>query len=192
MSQSPRSKSASPSSPGTGAEPKAEAEPAATKPADAAARGRTLEIELEPSRQRAASWAIFGILLGLVFVWQLGTVAVWVGYVLIAIGLYRAFELARSFAKPAGTIVVSDREVVLPRAPHRGGAIQVAPKDVTAAYFLRKNVPWNRASPVLVVELGARALTYPRDWFASEADQRQVIHALRRHLPAAAPAAPEV
>jgi hypothetical protein len=45
---------------------------------------------------------------------------------------------------------------------------------------------------VLVVELGARALTYPRDWFASEADQRQVIHALRRHLPAAAPAAPEV
>lgn len=124
------------------------------------------------------------------FVWQLGTVAVWVGYVLIAIGLYRAFELVRSFAKPAGTIVVSDREVVLPRAPHRA-ALKLAPADVTAAYFLRKNVPWNRAAPALVVELGPRALIYPRDWFASEADQRQIIHALRRHLPAAAAAPAE-
>jgi hypothetical protein len=36
---------------------------------------------------------------------------------------------------------------------------------------------------VLVVELGERALLYPRDWFATEADQRRVVHALVAQLP---------
>ena len=45
-------------------------------------------------------------------------------------------------------------------------------------YFLRRSVPWNRAAPVLVVELGERRSLFPRDWFASEADQRHVVHAL--------------
>lgn len=57
------------------------------------------------------------------------------------------------------------------------------PQDVTAAYFLRRSVPWNQAAPVLVVELGAKAMLFPRDWFASEADQRHVIHALLRDKP---------
>ena len=56
--------------------------------------------------------------------------------------------------------------------------VKVAPTDVTAVYFLRRSVPWNRSAPVLIVELGARAMAFPRDWFASEADQRHVIHAL--------------
>lgn len=199
MSPSTRSKPASQRSPEAGAKPgkpadanDAEAEDVHEERDEGApAPGRPVEIELEPSRQRAAGWAVFGLLLGVLLVWQLGTVAVWVGYLLIAIGAYRAFQLIQSFRNAPGTIVVSDREVVLPRGLHMTQPVKVPPADVTAAYFLRKSVPWNRASPVLVVELGPRAIAYPRDWFASEAEQRRVIHALRRLMrePAEATAA---
>ncbi len=114
---------------------------------------------------------------------ELGTVGVWAGYVMIAVGLYRAYQLVQSYRHPVGTIVVSPKQVKLPRGLHRGAPVEVAPSDVTAVYFLRRSVPWNRAAPVLVVELGERALIYPRDWFASEADQRHVVHALLTHCP---------
>ena len=129
------------------------------------------------------SWTIFGIIFGALLVWKLGTVGVWAGYVLIALGLFRGYQLAMSLVHPAGKIVVAEKQVVLPRGIHRPRPLEVSPADVTAVYFLRRSVPWNRAAPVLVVELGSRALLYPRDWFASEADQRHVVHALLHHLP---------
>jgi hypothetical protein len=148
----------------------------------------TVEIELEVSRQRAAGWVVFGIILGSLLIWKLGTVGVWVGVVLVLVGLYRAWQLVQTFLHPPGTISVTDREVTLPRGlclprPHK-----VSPAAVTAVYFLRKSVPWSRAAPVLVIELGSKALLYPRDWFASEADQRHVVHALLRGREDAAPA----
>ncbi len=124
------------------------------------------------------SWAIFGTLGGIVLITRLGTVAVWVGWVLIAIGLFRAYQLVQSFLHPAGTIVVSEKQVSLPIGLHRAHPIEVTPADVTAVYFLRRSVPLYHAAPVLVVELGSRALLFPRDWFASEADQRHIVHAL--------------
>jgi len=105
-------------------------------------------------------------------------VGVWAGYVLVALGLFRAYQLVMSYRYPAGTIVVSERQVSLPRGLHRPRPLEVAPKDVTAVYFLRRSVPWNRSAPVLVIEVGDKAMTFPRDWFASEADQRHVVHAL--------------
>ena len=142
-----------------------------------------VSVELEPSRQRQISWAIFGTIFGVLLVWKLGTVAVWVGYVLIALGLYRAYQLARSFMFPAGTIEVSADKVSLPLGVYKPNPLVVKPGEVTAVYFLRRSVPWNHASPVLVVELGPRALLYPRDWFATEADQRRIVHALVAQLP---------
>jgi hypothetical protein len=125
----------------------------------------------------------------MLLVWKLGTVGVWTGYVLIALGLYRAFQLVQSYRNPPGTFVISAGEVVLPTGPHRRAPLTVATKDVTAVYMLRKSVPWSRAAPVLIVELGARALAYPRDWFASEADQRHLVHALLGHCKLAPDAA---
>ena len=130
------------------------------------------------SRQRIAAWAVFGTIIGVLLILQLGTVAVWGGFVLVAIGLFRAYQLAQTFMRPAGTIVVSDKEVSLPRGLHTANPLVVAPKDITAVYFLRRSVPWNRAAPVLIVEVGDKAMVFPRDWFASEADQRHVVHAL--------------
>ena len=84
---------------------------------------------------------------------------------------------------PPGTIVVSDKRVVLPRGLSLGKPIEVKPADISAVYFLRRSVPWNRSAPVLVVEVGTHAMAFPRDWFASEADQRHVIHALMSVMP---------
>jgi hypothetical protein len=139
-----------------------------------------IEIELEMSRQRSIGWAIFGVIVGGLLVWKLGTVGVWVGVVLLAMGAYHAWNLVQTLRHPPGTIIVSDREVVLPRGLCMPRPVVVNRQDVTAVYFLRRSVPWNHAAPVLIVELGPKAMVFPRDWFASEADQRHVIHALLR------------
>lgn len=124
------------------------------------------------------AWAIGGPIGGLLMILELGTVGVWAGFAVLAWGLVRAVQLALTMIYPPGTIKVTASEVVLPRGVHRPHPLKVMPKDVTAVYFLRRSVPWNKSSPVLVVELGDKALAYPRDWFASEADQRHVVHAL--------------
>src|SRR5262245_52965422 len=136
MSPSTRSKPASASSPASGAE------------ANEARASGPVEIELEVSRQRQIAWTIGGIFGGALLIWKLGTVGVWVGYVLVALGLWRAYQLVMSFLYPAGKIVVSDRGVTLPRGPHRPKPLEVELKDVTAVYFLRRSVPWNRSAPV--------------------------------------------
>jgi hypothetical protein len=124
------------------------------------------------------------------FVLKLGTVGVWAGWFLIIYGLVRAAQLVQTFRHPAGTIVVSNDEVLLPRGLYRAHPMRVATKEITAVYFLRRSVPWNRSSPVLVIELGERALLYPRDWFASEADQRHAVHALLERCALRPPAEP--
>ena len=129
----------------------------------------------------------FGLVVGTLLIWKLGTVGVWVGVVLLVLGAFRAWELAQTFLHAPGTIVVGDKQVSLPRGLCLPRPVKVTPADVTAVYFLRRSVPWNRSAPVLVVEIGDRAMAFPRDWFASEADQRHVIHALMRGLPGATP-----
>jgi hypothetical protein len=177
MSPSTRSKPASASSPETGRAKDAKDTPFRREDPKRGAL-EPVEIELEVSRQRWIAWTVGGIVGGALLIWKLGTVGVWAGYVLIAIGLFRAYQLAMSFVHPPGKFVISEDKVVLPRGAHRPNPLVVEPSAVTAAYFLRRSVPWNRSAPVLVVELGERALAFPRDWFASEADQRHVIHAL--------------
>ena len=141
---------------------------------------RPTQIELEVSRQRAIGWTIFGLVLGGLLIRGLGTVGVWAGIALVATGVYHAWQLVQTLLHPPGTIAISDREISLPRGLCLPRPVVVAPRDITAVYFLRRSVPWNRAAPVLVIELGPRAMAFPRDWFASEADQRHVIHAVLR------------
>lgn len=138
----------------------------------------TVEIELEMSRQRLIGWTVFGTIVGLLLILKLGTVGVWVGFVLVGLGLFRGWQLVQTFLYPPGTIRVTGSEVTLPRGLCLPRPLKVAPSAITAVYFLRRSVPWNRSAPVLVVELGPKAMAFPRDWFASEADQRHVIHAL--------------
>lgn len=142
------------------------------------------------SKQRWIAWTIGGLVGGALLVMKLGTVGVWGGYVLIALGLFRGYQLAMSLIYPPGKFVVAPKQITIPRGAHRPKPLVVEPSAVTAAYFLRRSVPWNRSSPVLVIELGDNAMVFPRDWFASEADQRQVWNALASHLPAVRREAP--
>ena len=178
-----RSGPGSPASPAGGKEPDADGK---DSDKDEVAPSGPVEIELEMSRQRAASMTAFGLVVGTLLIWKLGTVGVWVGVFLIVIGAFRAWELVQTFLHAPGTIKVTDAQVSLPRGLCLGKPVEVAPADVTAVYFLRRSVPWNKSAPVLVVEIGDRAMAFPRDWFASEADQRHVVHALMRGLPGAA------
>lgn len=146
----------------------------------------SISIDLEVSRRRSMAWTIFGLIVGALLIWKLGTVGVWGGVALVATGAYHAWNLVQTFRYPPGTIVVSEREVSLPRGLCMPRPVVVKPQDITAVYFLRRSVPWNTAAPVLIVELGAKAMAFPRDWFASEADQRHVVHALLRDKPTAA------
>ena len=123
---------------------------------------------------------MFGLAFGGLLVWKLGTVGVWVGVLLMVYGVFNAWELVQTFLHKPGTIVVNDKQVILPRGLCMPRPITITPSDVTAVYFLRRSVPWNRSAPVLVIEVGDKALAFPRDWFASEADQRHVVHALLR------------
>ena len=70
----------------------------------------------------------------------------------------------------------------LPRTPF-GGTTELKPSEVEQAYFLRRSVPLFHAVPVLVIDLGDDALLFPRDWFASDADQERMASALRSRLP---------
>jgi hypothetical protein len=181
-----------------GADADAPARPGGAPPHDAAGRprgersgsrpARPTQIELEVSRQRSIGWTIFGLIVGALLIHSLGTVGVWAGIALVATGAYHAWQLVQTVLHPPGTIAVSEAEVVLPRGLCMPRPVVVAPRDITAIYFLRRSVPWNRAAPVLIIELGERAMAFPRDWFASEADQRHVIHAVRRAKGEAAPA----
>jgi hypothetical protein len=163
----------------------------AEKPRGPRASGGRTEIDLEVSRGRSIAWTIFGLLFGGLLIWKLGTVGVWVGVALVAMGAYHAWNLAQTFLYPAGTIVVSELEVSLPRGLCVPRPVQTTPSEVTAVYFLRRSVPWNHASPVLIIELGPKAMAFPRDWFASEADQRRIIHALLRDKGEASTAKPD-
>ena len=148
-------------------------------PKDRSGVGKPTAIELEVSRQRSAGWTVFGLVVGALLIVKFGTVGVWAGVVLVAMGAYHGWHLIQTFVHAPGTIVVTDREVSLPRGLCMPRPVVAKPQDVTAVYLLRRSVPWNHAAPVLIVELGAKAMAFPRDWFASEADQRHVIHRLR-------------
>jgi len=154
-----------------GARDKARAEPS----------GDRLTIFLEPRRERHVSWAVFGVVVGALLIWRLGTVAQWLGGFLILLGLWATWKLVATYLYEAGAIVVDGSRVELPRGLCKPGKPDVVERSQVAhAYLLRRAVPWNASSPVLVVEVGDRAYPYPRDWFATEADQRRVIHALAK------------
>jgi hypothetical protein len=126
-------------------------------------------------RYRHLAWLCFGVIAGALFVWKLGIVGQWVGVVLVVVGAYAGYSFARTLLFPAGSIVIADDGATLPRGLCRGAPMRFPYKDVAHAYLLRRSVPWTRAAPVLVIEAGGKAFTYPRDWFLSEADQRRVV-----------------
>jgi hypothetical protein len=142
------------------------------------APGGKLIIPLEHQRYRHLAWMSFGLVAGLLLLLNLGTVGQWLGVVLMLVGAWASYNFVRTLLFPAGTIVVGDDGVELPRGLCKGPAERFRLGQIAHVYLLRRSVPWTRAAPVLVVETADRAFTYPRDWFLTEADQRRVVREL--------------
>ncbi len=140
--------------------------------------GGRLEIALEHMRYRHLSWMAFGLVFGALLIWKLGTVGVWVGVALMVVGAVATYSFVRTLLFPPGTIAIDDSKVELPRGLCKGAPVTFKLTEVAHAYLLRRSVPWTRAAPVLVIEAGGRAFSYPRDWFMTEADQRRIVRDL--------------
>ncbi|MEZ4359643.1 MAG: hypothetical protein R3B48_05635 [Kofleriaceae bacterium] len=178
MSTKAKSKNESARSPADGASP----EDVPAPRAKASNKAESVTVYLASDRQRRATWVAFG-LLGAILLWKLGTVAAVAGIALVAAGLYQGWFLLRSFRYRPGAVIVEPGHVVLPRGLSEPTPPRTEASALVAVYFLRYHVPWHRAAPVLVVETRDRAFLYPRDWFASEADQRRLMHAMLHAMP---------
>lgn len=141
-----------------------------------------LEVQLEHSRWRHFGWMMFGTLSGALLIWKLGTVGKMLGFVLVVIAGFAAYNFFRTLLNAAGSIQITADNITLPLGLCRGKEHNDELDNVKHAYFLRRAVPWTRAGPVLVIETGERSFTYPRDWFASESDQRRIARRVNDHL----------
>ncbi len=141
-----------------------------------------VEVSLIHSRRNHATWVAFGLLAGGLLVWKLAIVGKILGVIFLIIGAFAARSLILTLLHPPGAIKVDPDSVTLPLGLCRGKELSYPIAEVHHAFFLRRAVPWTRAGPVLVVEAGDKALSYPRDWFASEGDQRQVLEAINHRL----------
>ncbi len=134
------------------------------------------------ARRSHISWMLACLALGLLLLWKLAIIGKIVGVLLLVISAVSGFRFVRTLLNEPGTIRVDRDAVALPVGLCRGRSLDLSVDDLKHAFFLRRAVPWNRAGPILVVEAGDEVLTYPRDWFASDAEQRRVLEALNQRL----------
>jgi hypothetical protein len=175
------------SSPATGAETDDKAagrgRARARDPREAAAAAiERVEVHLEHARWRHFGWGLFAIAAGGLLISIFGVVAKVLGALFLLLAAWSAYGFVRTLIYRPGRIVVDGGKVILPRTLCGGVEHSFDIAEVRHAFFLRRAVPWTKASPLLVVEVGDRAFTYARDWFASDADQRRVARALNGHL----------
>lgn len=147
-----------------------------------AGEGSELRVTLEHGRWRHFGWVVAGLLGGSFLVWRLGVVGKVVGVLLLALAVLNIYRFARTLMRGPGVIDVGDDAVVLPQALCHKDSHELAYDKIRHAFFLRRAVPWTRTGPILVIETDDRVFTYPRDWFASDSDQRRVALAINRHL----------
>lgn len=168
------------SSPGIGAE----TSKAAARAFDDGTAGDepTLEVELQHARWRHFAWAVVCCALGGFLIWRLGPVGKAIGAFTLFVGLMAGRAFVRTLVHPAGTISLGDEALQLTPEPCAGTRVRVALDDVRHAYFLRRALPWTTSGPVLVLETSRGVYTYPRDWFATDSDQRRLASALNRRL----------
>lgn len=169
--------------PADAASPPAKTDPLKSKTSASEARAGSspdLQVALEHSRSKHLGWAIFGLVAGVALLIKLGTIGQAVGILLIATALYQGYQAVLTFMHPPGTFKVSASEIVMPTGLCRGRDLTLAPSALQHAFLLRRAVPWTMAGPLLVVESGGKSYAFPRDWFASDSDQRRVERALNR------------
>lgn len=144
------------------------------------------EVTLVHARNTHLGWAIISLVIGILLVWKLAIVGQVLGVCFLVFAAFAGRRFVMTLLNPPGTIKVETDRVELPVGLCRGRVNELTYDQIKHVFFLRRAVPWTRAGPVLVIETSDLALTYPRDWFASESEQRRVLHAIHRRLEPAA------
>ncbi len=169
-------------SPATGAETKARDRPLARRKRRVAAAAGPTAVDLEHARMRHLTWCAVGVLLGGVLLLKLGIVGKLIGIALLVLGAIAGRAFVMTLLHSAGRIEVNEDDVTLPRGLCHAKAETLPVSDLRHAYFLRRAVPWTRSGPLLVVETSQGVFSYPRDWFATDSDQRRIAMALNHRL----------
>ncbi len=142
----------------------------------------TVAIQLEHGRSRHLGWLGIGVAGGVILLLFLGAVGKVIGLLLLLMALASGVSVLRTLRHEAGTIRIAADHAELPAGLCRGEIVKVPLAELKHAYMLRRALPLSRAGPVLAVETERGSFAYPRDWFASESDQRRVEMAINRRL----------
>jgi hypothetical protein len=118
----------------------------------------------------------------MLFVLKLGSIGQGLGVLLLAIAVLQGISALRTLQHKPGTFEVSEDKISVPTGLCKGKQLSLSESQLEHAFFLRRAVPWSKAGPILVIEAEGKAYTYPRDWFASDSDQRRVAMALNHRL----------
>lgn len=141
----------------------------------------SVEVLLVHARWRHFTWSLASLVIGGVLLFKLGTVGKMMGGLVIVLAARSAYQFIRTLRHPAGTIRVSRDQIILPDGLCQGTEQTLDIEKTHHAFMLRRAVPWTQTAPVLIIETDDRAFTYPRDWFASESDQRRVLQTIDHH-----------
>jgi hypothetical protein len=153
-------------------------------------KGKPLPVQvvLEHGRSRHLGWIAFCGVVGLLFVLKLGSIGQGVGALLLLIALLQTISAVRTLLHKPGTFEVSEDKISVPTGLCKGEHLTLSETQLEHAFFLRRAVPWSKAGPILVIEAEGKAYTFPRDWFASDSDQRRVAMALNHRIQNKTPA----
>ncbi len=143
---------------------------------------REVEVSLVHARRNHLTWTLLGLVLGTLLLWKLAIVGKVLGVIFIIVAAVAARSFAITLMHEPGVIRVDADKLALPLGLCTADPAELTMSDIKHAFFLRRAVPWTRAGPLLVIEAEARTFTYPRDWFASESDQRRILEAINHHL----------
>ena len=149
----------------------------------------SFEVQLNSGRIRYLVWAAAGIVGGILAINYLGTFAKWLGVGFVLWGVYCGYNGILALLHPAGRLVLSGRDLLLPTGVANGKPHNATLDDLRHVYWLRRSVPFLTAGPLLVVETSSasgadsnQTFLYPRDWFTYDADQKKVADVLRHQL----------
>jgi hypothetical protein len=143
----------------------------------------TIEVELAAGRWKHLIWAVIGLGAGLFVAIQMGSIGWVIGGAVALGGVKSLWLFVKTLLHPPGAVIVRDKEIVVPVGGASSGMATTVPADeLRNAYVLRRAVPWLQTGPVLVIETRREIFELPRDWFDSDADQRNVASTLNRRL----------
>lgn len=163
-------------------DPKAAPKAAREKAAREKVPDGPLSVPLDGGRTRHLIWFVATAAIGGALLIFMGILAQLLGAALLVLAAVHGWRALRTFLYEGRRIEIGTDQLTLPTAACGGTLAEIPVADIHHVFFLRHAASWAATGPVLVIETADSVRTYPRHWFLSEADQRQVASTIRRRL----------